>query len=373
MKLVWHDTDLIERDWFCYLLGDAVDEEVTDLELSCFDDDAIHVVNTNLLPLQHYEPYFRQLRARCKHLVLFHVADEWLSGGYASYQYFDLVIRWNRSYLTSAPGIVTLPVGYPSKTGASIRPADRRRYAWSFVGEIKSSRIAMVNALEGFKPNFLTRTDDLAKANPKRISKAEFDAVLEDTVFAPCPMGNVTIETTRVYESLELGCIPLVEVRLTLDYFTNLLGHNPLPMFRRWSAARRYAERLYGDKGLLLAKQAEIGEWWQSYKAKLSNELRTALNGPSRSTDLQRFAAKPRNRYAVVHEPLRAIEILRHQTTSSLMRRLVRPVGPFKRILADLSGGRLATPTAVREWRMRKEHAVAGETSAETPRRSGFK
>jgi hypothetical protein len=160
-----------------------------------------------------------------------------------------------------------------------------------------------------------------------------------------------------------------------LDYYTNLLGRNPIPKFRSWSAARHFAEEVYGDKRLLLAKQAEIAEWWESYKSKLSNEVREqVVKRPSRSADLQRYSAKWRNRYAALHEPLRAVEILRHQTASSLVRRLVRPTGPFKRILADLSGGRLATPTAVRQWRMRKERAVAGETSLPKLReRSWFK
>ena len=347
MKLVWHAEGLIERDWFCYLLGDVVDGEIIDVELTCFDDETIHVINTNYALLRQYKRYFEELRARCRHIVLFHVADEWLSGGYGTYQYFDLVIRWNYTYLTCAPGIITIPLGYPNGTGSSLRLADQRQYAWSFVGQIKSSRIAMAKAFNDFVPNLITRTDALATPNPKRISKREFDAILADTVFSPCPMGNATIDTTRVYESLEFGCIPLVELRVSLDYYTNLLGRHPIPAFRNWSDARRFAEHAYQDKAFLLAKQTEISNWWQSYKTNLCAQVRGAIRGPSHASDLQHYAAKLRNRFSVVHEPLRIVEIVRHQTKGSLTRRLTRPVGPLKRIVADISCGKLATPTGI--------------------------
>lgn len=348
MKLVWHATELIEQDWFRYILGDVVDEEIIDPKLTCLDDDTIHVVSTNWARLPEYNPYFQQLRSRCKHIVLMHVADEWFSGGYGSYKYFDLVIRWNHSYLTTAPGIVTVPLGYPNNTGSSLRPVDRRKYAWSFVGQIKSSRIAMAKAFQGFEPCLLL--DSLAKPDQK-ISKAEFDAILADTVFSPCPMGNATIDTTRVYESLELGCIPLVELRYSLDYYTNLLGSNPIPKFRNWTEARRFAEDVYRDPHAILALQAEIGQWWQDYKTTMCDNVRQAIRGPSHSAKLQEFSAKVRNRFPIIHEPLRIAEILRHQTAGSLLRRLSRPTGPLTRIIAEMSGGKLATSQSVARTR----------------------
>lgn len=337
MKLVWHAERLFECDWLLYILGDVVDKEITDLGLTCFDDDALHVISSNVALMRDYENYFQQCRARCKHIVLIHVSDEAFSGGYGMYRYFDLVVRWNHSWLTDESGILTVPVGYRNNTGNSMRPADERQYAWSFAGNITSSRFAMAKALETFAPHFMTYTGGV-KGITKNLSKAEFDAVLENTVFAPCPMGNATIETTRVYESLELGCIPLVELRLTLDYYGNLLGPNPIPAFRSWPEARRFAEHLYQDKPSLLAKQAEVMDWWRTYKPAMCAQAREAIIGPSRSADLQHYAAKLRNRFAVIHEPLRIIEILRHQTVGSLLRRLSRPAGPLARIVANLRG-----------------------------------
>lgn len=53
-----------------------------------------------------------------------------------------------------------------------------------------------------------------------------------DSIFSPCPQGNVLLETPRVYEALQCGSIPIVERRLTLDYYKQLLGPHPLPTVR---------------------------------------------------------------------------------------------------------------------------------------------
>ncbi|MGD0105374.1 MAG: hypothetical protein ABSC06_15215 [Rhodopila sp.] len=337
MKLIWHEDDLLEQDWLRYLFGDLIETEITDLDLRCFDDNCIHVVSSNRAPLVAYTRYFADCRAQCKRLILVHVSDEWFSGGYKLYEYFDLVIRWNHTYLADHPGIITVPLGYPNATGHSRKPADQRRYAWSFIGEIKSSRIAMAAAFKDFAPQFMLSTDSLSAptGGSRRLSKVAFDRVLEETVFVPSPMGNATMDTCRVYEGLELGCIPILELRPSLDYYTNLFGPNPLPAFHNWSAARRFAEQMFKNPSALLRVQAEICNWWESYKAKICTQVREAISGPSHASDLQHYGAMLRNRIAVVHQPLRIAELLRHQTSSSLLRRLARPGRPLKRIMRD--------------------------------------
>lgn len=342
MKLVWHADadDLVERDWLRYIFGDVVESEITDFDLTCFEDDTMHVVSGNWAPLPAYDSYFQECRARCRRIILVHVSDEYFSGGYRLYRHFDLVIRWNHTYLAEGSGILTVPLGYPNETGSSMRPVDQRQFAWSFIGGVKSSRIAMLAAFDGLAPQFLNLIIR-GEAGSRRLSKAEYDAALEDTVFVPCPMGNATFDTGRVYEGLEFGCIPLLESRVTLDYYANLFGPHPIPTFRNWAEARRFAENAYQDKSFLLAKQAEISSWWQSYKNEMCAQVREAIRGPSCAPDLQRYAAKLRNRFALVHEPLRIIELVRHQTAGSLLRRLCRPAGPLARIMADASGGKL--------------------------------
>lgn len=337
MKLVWHAYNLLEVDWLRDILGDLIEQECTDLDLTCFDDDCIHVVSSNWQPLPAYEDYFSECRARCRRMVLIHTSDEWFSGGYALYRHFDTVIRNFATGLAAHDGILTIPEGYANgtRTAGSLRPVAERQYAWSFTGELKASRIEMASALAGLKPNFLTGTTSIYREGGKKLSKVEFDDVLENTIFSPCPMGNVILETWRFYESLELGCIPIVETRFSLDYFTGLLGPHPVPSFRSWDAACRYARDALTDRPSLQRKQMEIRDWWTAKKQDVRKLVRDAVTGPSQHTALQRYGALARNRHPPLYEPLRLAELLRHQNGSSLMRRIKRPGGPLKRIARE--------------------------------------
>jgi hypothetical protein len=337
MKLIWHADNLLEVDWLHEVLGDLVEEECTDLDLTCFEDDCIHVVSSNWQPLPRYDDYFRECRARFRRLVLLHTSDEWLSGGYALYRHFDAVIRIFATALARHDGIWTIPEGYANgtRTAGPVRPITERQYAWSFTGEIKASRAEMASAFAGLEPHFLTGTTSIYKDGGRKLSKAEFDDVLANTIFSPCPMGNVILETWRLYESLELGCIPIVESRASLDYFTGLFGPHPIPSFRSWGAARHYVQSALADKSSLLRKQAEIRDWWTAKKQDIRTQVRQAATGPSHHAALQRYGALARNRYPTLHEPLRLVELLRHQNGSSLKGRIKRPGGPLRRIARE--------------------------------------
>jgi hypothetical protein len=322
MKLIWHAQGLLERDWLLDLFGNLVEEEVVDRELKCFDDDSIHVMSSNFrtaTPVE-FDAYFGECRAKCRNLVLFHASDEFFLGGYGLYRHFDHVIRTYHTYLAAHDGVLTIPLGYPDGTpvGTAYPPAGARKYAWSFIGQFKATRIAMRKAFDGFEPELVTNTDS------QRISKSEFDQVLQDTVFAPCPMGNVVLETWRLYESLELGCIPLIEKRLGIDYYTNLFGPNPVPSFHNWNAARRYAESLLGNRHELNRTQGRIRDWWVAHKDRVRAQVRGALNGPSQADELRQFTDYLRNRYPAIYLPLRLAELLRHQSMHSLWLRLAR-------------------------------------------------
>jgi hypothetical protein len=337
VKLVWHADNLLEVDWLREVLGDLVEEECTDLDLTCFDDDCIHIVSSNWQPLPTYEDYFQECRARCRRLVLIHTSDEWFSGGYALYRHFDAVIRNFATRLATHDGIWTIPEGYANGTRVNgpVRPVTDRQYTWSFTGELKASRQDMASAFAGLEPHLLTGTTSIYKAGGRKLSKTEFDDLLENTMFSPCPMGNVILETWRLYESLELGCIPIVETRRSLDYFTGLFGPHPIPSFRNWSDAHRYARSALEDKTSLLRTQSAIRDWWRARKDDIRHQLRDAATGPSQHAALQRYGALARNRYPMLHEPLKLAELLRHQTATSLKSRIKRPAGPLKRIARE--------------------------------------
>ncbi len=338
MRLIWHADGLLERDWLRDMLGDLIDEEHVDLDCTLFLDDAIHVISSNVRPLSFYEDYAASCRVRAKHLVLLHLSDEYFSGGYRLYRHFDAVIRNFRTYLAACDGILTIPEGYPNGTASfasGVPLAIARPYAWSFVGEIKTTRGDMIEAFAPFGRSFVKETASISDEAGEKLPKSAYDAILRDSVFSPCPMGNAVLETWRLYESLELGCIPLVERRPTLDYFAALFGQHPIPTFDNWLEARIWAETLHGDQIALVQLQKAIDEWWRKHKARTRAAIARQLAQPSAAPALGRFATLPRNRASPIHQPLRLAELLRHQNRNSLARRLRRPAAPLRRILED--------------------------------------
>lgn len=324
MRLVWH-ADLMEEDWIRWLLNGCVTDETRDLEMANIVGDAIHVVSGNITPLKTLAPYFSECRASGRPLILFQVSDEWLAGPYGNYKFFDAVFRNYQSALAEGEGIHTIPLGYPNGMQGpqgQVRPATQRALTWFFAGQIKSSRAEMLRHLSSIKNH---RIVDTASGQGGALGQTEYKQALEDTVFQPCPMGNVMVETWRLYEALEWGAIPIVERRRHSDYYRRLLGENPIPAVCQWGEAAELMNDLLNDPSNLGCLQTEILVWWKDKKEKVRRNVREALCSPSRQKELVSFSKKPRNQMRLFYEPLRIPELLQHQTRATLLRRATRP------------------------------------------------
>jgi hypothetical protein len=141
-------------------------------------------------------------------------------------------------------------------------------------------------------------------------------------VFAPCPMGNTVLESFRIYESLEMGCIPIVERRRWMPYYDRLMPGHPLPSFSTWRGARQFVEALSNDPSRMSAYQQHIAEWWQQYKVELRKDVTSfvslGLQGSFRSSLSQDW----RCRKGINHQVWRLIELLKHASHASLQERI---------------------------------------------------
>jgi hypothetical protein len=331
MKLVFHHR-LTESDWFTFLLSDVVDEVTYDPDYTDTAGPAIHVFSGNVVPLRGRSAFFQQCRANSDNVTLLHASDEWYSGSYDEYRHFDRVIRNHRTWLVRSPGIFSIPVGYPNGLIGPERrtPANERKYLWSFKGEIKASRVQMVEALKGVEPSFIR------DSNGPWLSFDEYRGLLLDSVFLPCPMGNVVAETWRLYEGLEFGCIPIVEKRWGIDYYRGLFGADPFLRVGSWGEAGRLMRDLAASPDELLRLQRTTVKWWSDAKVRVKQNLTAFMRGPSHAAELQAFAKLPRNRVPQLHEPLRLMELLRHQSIGSLAQRLAKPGKILSRIRRDM-------------------------------------
>ena len=328
LRLVWMYGSPFEREWLEYLLSDFQLEHVVAERFPIpLTDRTIYVVSTNTLPLSKLPRHLQDLQARTRPAAgvgLVHLSDEWYGQDYDYYSNFDFVLRNHFSKSLQKPGILQFPLGLPrvAPLPQPIVPPSSRRYAWSFCGNRVASRFEMLSVFSKLAPAYVLPQGE-------RIPRSEFQEVLLQSKFAPCPMGNVMLETWRAYEALEAGCIPLLERRPTMDYYKNLLGDHPIPTFSGWRDALRFVRRQLEAPADLDRRQAELLQWWgaakQAWHERVSAFVRAGLSGQHREA-LANFAflANPTRRL------WQYSELIRHHSSRALVRRAGDMLGrPF--------------------------------------------
>jgi hypothetical protein len=156
---------------------------------------------------------------------------------------------------------------------------------------------------------------------PRRYSPPEYTNILLESIFAPSPMGNAHIECYRVYEALECGSIPIVEKRLTLDYYRRLLGDHPFPAVSSWGQAHTLLRGFLKNPAEMDRLQDRCMEWWRKYKLVYSQQVADFL------TQRSHPEAEPVHEVAsAVHKfpGWSTLELMRHHDLNALSRRVIR-------------------------------------------------
>jgi hypothetical protein len=185
----------------------------------------------------------------------------------------------NRQYLPKLPNkaIHNIPLGYTDIiaefSGLDVPSIDVRKYVWSFCGDIfKSDRQKMIASLSKIEPHYCHVYQGFMGADS--LSGREYWEILSNSIYSPCPIGNVNIDSYRLFESLEAGAIPIViygHAGQPYDYYRELLGDHPLPTFRRWDRAKDFISKTSTNE--IISLDRRVSKWYESYK----RELRTSI------------------------------------------------------------------------------------------------
>jgi len=313
LKVVsYQKADFPEINWLKRLLPGFTVEQVEDVAQAKVIPNSIVICKR----LGQLRPALLQTISATPGMVLFHISDEWYWDRLEPYRCFTHVLRNYHHSALRQEGITQIPMG-PSRFSdgkPEIRPAGERRHRWCFVGNLASTRGLMVRQLENIKPRYLHITGTRGQS-ATWLTPDEYLSVLRDSIFVPCPMGNVNLESFRLYEALDCGAIPIVERRPFLDYFTQLFGPHPLPSVCHWEEARSVIHSLCSDPVRLQDKQVEIREWWRQFETRVSNQVNSALNAAVGRKTRMHFAAGVPSR-------IRGFgEMLKHQNGPTLLAR----------------------------------------------------
>jgi len=148
------------------------------------------------------------------------------------------------------PKISTIGLGYKRNFVKNLKKVEflERPYTWSFMGTPHGERKEMIKEFEHFTDYKVHYTDGFGASNS--LSTEEYADVLSKTKFALCPPGQDSLDTFRIYEALEAGCIPV-----TLRRTPRVPIH---PSY--WNAVFRETEFIpfvLGDSWVECAKQVE--------------------------------------------------------------------------------------------------------------------
>ncbi len=275
VHLIWQlpKAEFSETDWLEELLSGIEFEEIQDGKWSVFKNNAIIVASN--FKKRKCKRYYEELHKRKCKFAIIQVSDEFYSIPNDFYQQAVFVLRhyWHPQY---GKNVTAFPLGYMSGfmrhfPAHEIQDASHRKYVWSFAGQInKSTRQAMAESMKKIAHYHIHETSSFS--DPDALSKEKYRALLLNTLFVPCPRGWANLESFRVYEALECGCIPIVEKDDT-DYFTHLLGNYPFLSVEKWEEAPALIQKLLANPMELENLRASCRAWWLEHKKKVKQEI----------------------------------------------------------------------------------------------------
>lgn len=241
----------------------------------------LHQINLDLI---------NHIKAMGNKVILYHMGDERLDKDISAYDQCDLIIRnyyssniINSNYL--AGKVMWAPNGFRTGVGprasGDLKKAHYRQSLASFLGWINnpdsfnSERTSFVDPAKSCGENlYVLPSNGFAGG----YNVGLYSAIMEDSIFAPCPAGN-SPETIRLYDALELGCIPISlsqEFLLSKDALA-LIGPVPFPILNSWSELPGFLEQaksgVLSNPEKISALQEKCIHWWESYKIAVQKKI----------------------------------------------------------------------------------------------------
>lgn len=223
-------------------------------------------------------------------VVLYHMGGERLDKDISAYPECDLVIRnyYFSSIVNSANldgRVMWAPNGFRTgvgpRLGQHLKRASERQSLASFLG--------WINNADSFNNERATFADPASSCGDNLYVMPSngfaggynvglYSAIMEDSVFAPCPSGN-NPETIRLYDALELGCIP---ISLSHDFLLSqdalaLIGPVPFPILGSWADLPAFLEKMkntaLSNSSEIAALQEQCISWWTNYKRAIRQKI----------------------------------------------------------------------------------------------------
>jgi hypothetical protein len=258
LTLVWNRprSSVWEVEWIEYLFRNIPHDTVENNEAhDLFWDNCVVIDTVRWAP--YHNDYINTLLQKGYKFGIVDLSDELLEGS-PSYDVALFVLR--QLYKPDMPEhVVHIPCGY-NKGFVSDKnpPAVERSRPWAFIcNRWDDRRAVMRDAMSQVAGGFFYSG---VENNGVIMTPAEMGDIYRDSVFIPCPHGWFVIDTLRVTEALEAGCIPIVDAD---NYWENLYGEvPPFLQITDWTTAADVVKMLQNDPEALEQLRLDCYNWW---------------------------------------------------------------------------------------------------------------
>lgn len=214
VRIQWLTSDetMFEGDWLRYLISDIQDH--IDIE---FDWKKIKTDKNAILICNHAVPYrnvLESLRQNGKKYVVVLLSDEnllepceWLHDPNC----MGLLRNYIHPNQLGHPKVSFFGLGYKREFTKYLKTEGNadRSLTWCFAGTPHGERAEMLKSFDVFKENKVHTCSGFNAEDG--LTTKKYVNMLKNSVFALCPEGQDSMDSFRLYEALEAGCIPITK------------------------------------------------------------------------------------------------------------------------------------------------------------------
>lgn len=161
-----------------------------------------------------------------------------------------------------------LGTGYPPQIHDYKPESIKKDLDWFFAGQVTHSRrTECVEQLRGLEGGYLLESKGFTEGLPHK----EYFEMMSKAKVCPCPSGPETPDSFRLFEALELGCIPIADTQTPTEDWTGFwewLFEESVPFLTisNWESLPGYIKECTSCYPTL---NNRVQAWWMRYKNKM--------------------------------------------------------------------------------------------------------
>lgn len=234
-----------------------------------------------------YITVFKRFESANRSFIAIHLSDETLGDDFSFYSFASCKHVFRNYYhpiASELPNVTTFGLGYRSKIKSHeyIRARVPEYYNWCFAGNIhNTARLNFIIPFFKTVPYFYHATMD-GFCSSGALSLNDYRRSMMESKFALCPPGQGNIDTFRLYEALELGCIPVaysMSEHQPYDYWKRLFRCERIPFITADTPEEAHAMmcNILSNIDEYQRVKKEVRDFWREAKARWGTALAAAL------------------------------------------------------------------------------------------------